>query len=137
MSDEYFIEPDDVSTLALDWGTIKWTTSPEVNGAERFSCGVVLLEPGDGHELHTHPNSDEILFFISGEGEQTVAGETRDVAAGDTIFIPEGIEHSTINTGWEPLKFLAIYAPPGPEEVVAESPGAEIIPAGEIPTSDD
>lgn len=136
MSDQYFVSDEDVSTLMLDWGTIKWTVSPEVNDAERFSAGIVNLEPGDGHDLHTHPDSEEILFVISGEGEQTVDGETREIGPGDTIYIPEGIEHGTINTGWETLKFLAIYAPPGPEEVIAEDPNCEILPPGELPTRD-
>lgn len=137
MSEKYFIGSDDVPTLQLDWGTIKWTVSPEETDSEAFSAGVVVLDPGDGHDVHTHPESEEILYVLSGEGEQMVDGETREVSAGDTIYIPADIEHSTINTGWEPLRFLAVYAPPGPEEVIAETPGCKILPPGEIPTRED
>jgi oxalate decarboxylase/phosphoglucose isomerase-like protein (cupin superfamily) len=133
MSDQYFVDSEDVSTQVFDWGTLKWMATPAVNGSERFSAGVVQLEPGKGHDLHTHPDSDEILYVVGGEGEQTVAGETREVSAGRMIFVPAGVEHGTHNTGWETLKLLAVYAPPGPEEQLAELPECTVLPAGELP----
>lgn len=132
----HYVDPDDVDTQQFDWGTLKWMATPEVTGGERFSAGVVLLEPGKGHELHTHPDSDEILYVISGEGEQTVAGDTREITAGEMVNVPAGVEHGTVNTGWETLKLLAVYAPPGPEDVLADLPGCTIVSAGEIPTRD-
>jgi oxalate decarboxylase/phosphoglucose isomerase-like protein (cupin superfamily) len=132
----HFVEPDDVDTQQFDWGTLKWMATPSVNDSERFSAGVVLLEPGKGHELHTHPDSDEILYVVSGTGEQTVADEVRDVEAGEMVYIPAGVEHGTVNTGWETLKLLAVYAPPGPEDVLADLPDCTIVPAGEVPTRD-
>jgi len=132
--EEYFITPDDVESQLFDWGVLKWMSTPEVTGGKRFSAGVVKLEPGKGHERHTHPDSDEILFVIRGEGEQEVAERTREIGAGDMVFVPEGVEHGTVNTGWEPLLLLAVYAPPGPEDVLRELPGCEIVPPGELPT---
>lgn len=137
MSDSNFIGSEDVETQLFDWGTLKWMATPEVNDSERFSAGVVNLEPGKGHDIHTHPDSDEILYIISGEGEQTVAEDTREVGPGEMIYIPAGVEHGTINTGWETLQLLAVYAPPGPEDVLADLPECEIVPAGEIPTRED
>ena len=133
---EYVIEPDDVDSQVFDWGVLNWMSTPEVTGGERFSAGVVKLEPGKGHERHTHPDSDEILYVIRGEGEQEVADETRGIETGDMVFVPERVEHGTVNTGWEPLLLLAVYAPPGPEEVLADLPDCEIVPAGDLPTTD-
>lgn len=137
MSETHFVSSEDVPTQLLDWGTIKWTSKPGVTDAERFSVGVVLLEPGKGHDIHTHPDSEEVLYVVSGEGDQTVAGETREVGQGDTVHIPAGVEHGTQNTGWEPLKFLAIYSPPGPEEEVSNLPECETLLPGELPVRDD
>jgi len=135
MSDaEFVVGTEDVESQVFDWGVLKWMSTPDVTGGDRFSAGVVKLEPGKGHERHTHPDSDEILYVIRGEGEQEVADETRDVEAGDMVFVPEGVEHGTVNTGWEPLLLLAVYAPPGPEEVLGNLPEAEIVPPGELPT---
>ncbi|MFB6103127.1 MAG: cupin domain-containing protein [Haloplanus sp.] len=137
MSERTFISSEDVSTQLFDWGALKWMATPDVSGSERLSAGVVNLEPGKGHEIHTHPDSDEILYVIGGEGEQTVDGESREVGPGDMIYIPAGVEHGTTNTGWDTLQLLAVYAPPGPEDVLADLPECEVVPAGEIPTRDE
>ncbi|AKU09431.1 cupin domain-containing protein [Haloferax gibbonsii] len=133
VSEKRFVQADDVETIQLDWGTLKWMNTPEVTGSEGFSAGVVLLEPGKGHERHTHPDSEEILYILGGEGEQTIEDETRTVSAGDMVHIPSGVEHSTINTSWEPLRFLAVYCPPGPEAVIREDDDATVFPPGEFP----
>ncbi|ELZ61084.1 MULTISPECIES: cupin domain-containing protein [unclassified Haloferax] len=133
VSEKRFVQPDDVETIRLDWGTLKWMNTPEVTGSEGFSAGVVLLEPGKGHERHTHPDSEEILYILGGEGEQTIEDETRTVGAGDMVHIPSGVEHSTINTSWEPLRFLAVYCPPGPEAEIRADDDATVFPPGEFP----
>ncbi|REA02827.1 cupin [Haloferax sp. Atlit-6N] len=133
VSEKRFVQADDVETIQLDWGTLKWMNTPEVTGSKGFSAGVVLLEPGKGHERHTHPDSEEILYILGGEGEQTIEDETRTVGAGDMVHIPSGVEHSTINTSWEPLRFLAVYCPPGPEAVIREDDDATVFPPGEFP----
>lgn len=133
VAEKRFVRSDDVETIQLDWGTLKWLSTPEVTGAEAFSTGVVVLEPGKGHERHTHPDSEETLYFLSGEGVQTVEDEEQEVSAGDAIYIPAGVEHSTQNTGWEPLRFLAMYGPPGPEAEIRDSKEATVLPPGELP----
>ena len=115
------------------WGTLKWMNTPEVTGAEEFSTGIVQLDPGEGHERHDHPDSEEILYVVNGEGTQTVADDEFDIAVGDMVHIPAGVMHSTVNTGWEPLKLVAVYGPPGPEDVLAQHPDCEILPPGELP----
>jgi oxalate decarboxylase/phosphoglucose isomerase-like protein (cupin superfamily) len=55
------------------------------------------------------------------------------VRAGDTIYIGTAVYHSTINTGWSPLRLLAIYNPGGPEQALAALPDFREIPAGEYP----
>ncbi|MFC6724735.1 cupin domain-containing protein [Halobium palmae] len=74
-----FVTPEDVESLSFDWGVLKFLNAPDVTGSERFSAGVVKLEPGKGHERHTHPESDEILYVLRGEehGQGTL---DRDVA---------------------------------------------------------
>ena len=133
MTDENrFIKPEDVETLQFDWGRIKWLSIPDVTGSERLSAGIVQLAPKEGHERHNHPDSEEILYAISGEGIQTIDGDERRITAGEMVHIPAGIYHSTINATWEPLRLLAIYAPPGPEEVLREDPENSILPAGDL-----
>ncbi|WP_135663161.1 cupin domain-containing protein [Halorhabdus rudnickae] len=137
MSDhEFFVEPDDVESQLFEWGVLKWLNTPDTTGNERFSAGVVKLEPGKGHDRHTHPDSDEILFVIRGQGKQEVADRTREIEAGELVYVPEGVEHGTVNTGWEPLLLLAVYAPPGPEEVLGNHPDCETVPPGKLPLAE-
>lgn len=127
------VRPDDVETQVFDWGALKWLSTPGVTDADRFSAGVVELQPGEGHDRHNHPESEEILYVVAGEGRQTVEDEEFDVAPGDLVHIPEGIYHSTINTGWKPLELVAIYAPPGPERQLRDDPDSTVLPPGEVP----
>jgi mannose-6-phosphate isomerase-like protein (cupin superfamily) len=73
---------------------------------------------------------------VSGEGEQTIGGETDDISSGEMVYIPAGVEHGTANTGWDSLELLAVYTPPGPEDVLGDLPECTIVPAGEIPTQE-
>jgi oxalate decarboxylase/phosphoglucose isomerase-like protein (cupin superfamily) len=53
------------------------------------------------------------------------------VRSGASIYIPQGVYHSTINRTWEPLRLLVVYSPPGSERLLREIPGCEVVPAGE------
>jgi oxalate decarboxylase/phosphoglucose isomerase-like protein (cupin superfamily) len=129
----YFNQADDVEMLAFDWGTIAITVSPEASGAERFSAGIVVMQPGGGHGRHTHPGVEEIIHVISGAGEQMVEDEAgrpvvRKVGPGTSIYVPESRYHSTSNIGDGPMTVFVVYAPTGPEEILRTLPGCEISP---------
>ena len=70
VNDCYVVQANDVETVAFDWGNVKIFSEPKVTGAQRMSFGQVVLQPGMGHERHNHPGCDEIIFVLSGEGEQ-------------------------------------------------------------------
>ena len=67
-----FVTPASVETQVFDWGTIKWLSEPRVTATERFTMGVVLLQPGKGHARHNHPGTEEILYVVSGQGKQMI-----------------------------------------------------------------
>ena len=124
----------DVETLAFDWGNVKLLSTPAVAGGATMTFGMVVLEPGKGHSRHDHPDADEILFIISGEGEQMLDDKPAvPIRPGACIYIPRGVFHSTLNTGWEPLRFAVVYAPAGTEKVLRTLPDVTIVPAGAIP----
>jgi oxalate decarboxylase/phosphoglucose isomerase-like protein (cupin superfamily) len=137
MSDDskYFVHPNEVDAFGFDWGQLALTVGPEVNGATRFSGGVVDVKPGQGHARHNHPGAEEIIFVISGTGEQMVEDEngtpiTRKVGPGSTIYVPESRYHSTLNTGDSPMQLFVVYAPAGPELALRGLPDFRIIKAG-------
>ena len=137
VSGQRFVTPDDVETMVFDWGTIKWLSERRVTGSAA-AAGLVILEPGKGHLRHNHPGSEEVLYYISGEGEQMVEDDDgrpmfRHVRPGDATFIPAGVFHGTENTGWEPMRLLAIYDPGGPEALLRELPECRVLPPGVLP----
>jgi oxalate decarboxylase/phosphoglucose isomerase-like protein (cupin superfamily) len=125
------VDPATLPTMTFDWGVIK----PLVSGdSPAVSMMHVILLPGKGHDRHNHPNSDEILYILAGEGDQMVDDrEPFRVRPGQTVFIPKGAFHSTLNTGYEPMVILAIYAPAGAEEVLKELPDYREVSAGTAP----
>ena len=134
--ERFFVYPKDVDAFGFDWGRLALTVGPEVNGATTFSGGVVDLPSGKGHTRHNHPGAEEIIFVISGEGEQMVEDEagtpvTAKVTAGCTVFVPASRYHSTLNTGTGPMQLFVVYSPAGPERALRELADFRIIPAGQ------
>ena len=126
------VEPDSLPTVTFGWGMTKWLVEPATTAGAKLTLGEVVVLPGQGHGRHNHPGSEEILYFLSGEGEQVIDdGEPFRVVAGDTVYIAEGVFHSTMNTGWEPMRALALYNPAGPEADLASLPDAKSLAAGE------
>jgi oxalate decarboxylase/phosphoglucose isomerase-like protein (cupin superfamily) len=130
----YVVYGDDVESLVFEWGTLKFLSEPAVTGAQRFSFGMVILAPGKGHERHNHPGVDEIIFVVSGEGDQMIDDQPPiRVRPGASIYIPADVYHSTVNTGWEPLRLLVVYAPAGPERLLRDLPGCTVLAPGDVP----
>ena len=130
-----FVYTKDVHTFAFDWGRLALTVAPEVNGATRFSGGVVDQQKGQGHSRHNHPGAEEIIFVISGNGEQMVEDENgspivREVGPGCTVYVPESRFHSTTNTGDGPMQLFVVYSPAGPEQALRELPDFRLVPPG-------
>lgn len=130
-----FVYPNDVDAFEFDWGKLSLTVAPETNGAKRFSGGVVDLPSGEGHSRHNHPGAEEIIFVISGRGEQMVEDPdgnpvTQEVGPGCTIFVPESRFHSTRNTGTGPMQLFVVYSPAGPELALRTLPDFRVIKSG-------
>jgi oxalate decarboxylase/phosphoglucose isomerase-like protein (cupin superfamily) len=128
------VDPAALPTMSFDWGVIKPLVSTDNTEDPDVSLMHVVLLPGQGHERHNHPDSDEILYILSGQGEQMVDdSQTFPVSAGQAVWIPKGQFHSTVNTGWEPLTLLAVYAPAGAEQALKGLPDYRELSPGEAP----
>lgn len=128
------VDPNEVPTNTFEWGAIKWFVAPSLTEGAAMTLGEVVLLPGQGHDRHNHPESEEILYVLSGEGEQMLDDEEPfPVHAGDVIYVPTGVFHSTMNTGWAPLRLLAIYNPGGPEGDLKGLPDFQELKPGEHP----
>jgi mannose-6-phosphate isomerase-like protein (cupin superfamily) len=83
------------------------TTSP----IERCSLAEEVLPVGAAVGRHHHLLTEEVYYILRGRGRMTVGAETREVAAGDAVFIPRGQTHTLVNTGVEPMTILLVCGP--------------------------
>ena len=69
---------------------------------------------------HFHCAMEEAFYILSGEGEFRLGTETHRVTAGDYVACPPGPEgaHSLVNTGTQPLAYLAMSTMPTTDVVV-------------------
>lgn len=128
------VDPTALPIQTFEWGAIKWLVSPASEDGAALTFGEVVLLPGRGHDRHNHAESEEVLYVLSGEGEQTVDdGEPFPVRAGDTIYVRRAVYHSTRNTGWTPMRLLAVYNPGGAELALAALPDFREEPPEAVP----
>jgi mannose-6-phosphate isomerase-like protein (cupin superfamily) len=77
---------------------------------ESMSAGLYVLAAGaiDGQSPHTE---DEVYVVLAGRGRFTAGDKTRDVKAGDSIFVLAGEEHRFHDISAE-LHLIVFFAPP-------------------------
>lgn len=73
---------------------------------------AMTIAPGESIGAETHPDHDQVLFFVDGEGEAVLDGESSPVGPGDFVFVHAGVHHDFRNTGDTPLRIATAYAPP-------------------------
>jgi oxalate decarboxylase len=66
------------------------------------------------HELHWHPNSDELRYYIEDRGRMTVyalgsEAQAFDYQGGDFGYLPKSMPHDIENTGTTKLRYLELW----------------------------
>ena len=103
----------DAAQLAIernDWGTLQWVCSGKLMPGAEQTVGLATILPGKQNPVHYHPNCEEVLFVISGEGVQSYDDRTVALKTGMTIRIPPNVKHNLTNTGKEPLRTLVSFS---------------------------
>lgn len=73
---------------------------------------IMSIPPGEDIGMEIHPDNDQVLLFIQGEGEAVLNGEEANIKSGDVILVRAGTEHNFMNTGMDDLKIITTYSPP-------------------------
>jgi mannose-6-phosphate isomerase-like protein (cupin superfamily) len=100
---------DKVAAEKSPWGTLRWLMNAKLDAGSPLTVGVAEINAGQSNPLHLHPNSDEVIYVLSGSCEQRVGDETVILKAGDTLRIPAGVPHQAKALGNEPLKSIVVY----------------------------
>ncbi|MFO0663648.1 MAG: cupin domain-containing protein [Polyangiaceae bacterium] len=76
-----------------------------------FDCALACeLSVGGSVGKHIQETCAEVLVFVEGEGEVTVADMTGMMRPSATVVVPQGETLSIRNTGNIPLRYLIIKA---------------------------
>lgn len=126
-----FMLSADTPPEVLDWGQLRWMSSPPATGAKDLTVIEVNITPGNGHDFHKHPDQEEVIYVISGDVEQWLDTDKRVLGPGDSVFIGADVVHASFNIGNTDVKLIAILGP-----CVGEA-GYELVDvAGESPWKD-
>ncbi|GAA5482701.1 cupin domain-containing protein [Haloferula sargassicola] len=88
-----------------------WLCRPGIADSEALQICRAVLPGGEGHDFHTHPELEEVIYVLEGEVEQWVEKERRLLTAGQVAVIPAGVVHATFNPGEADAMILAILSP--------------------------
>jgi mannose-6-phosphate isomerase-like protein (cupin superfamily) len=92
------------------WGTLQWVCNEELMPGSAQTVGLATILPGKHNPVHYHPNCEEVLYVISGQGLHSYDGRTIPLKAGMTIRIPAKVKHNLVNTGTETLRTLVSFS---------------------------
>lgn len=95
-------------------GKFRILLDEEIAGARNFSLLLNEMHSETGSE-HAH-EVEHAFFILSGRGKYSIGDKEYDVGPGMALFAPAGAMHRLRKVGPEPLSYLVIYAPPGPEK---------------------
>jgi mannose-6-phosphate isomerase-like protein (cupin superfamily) len=73
---------------------------------------VMSIPPGGEIGSEVHPDVDQVLVFVQGEGQAILDGEKSAVSVDRLVHVPAGTRHNFVNTGKADLRLYTIYAPP-------------------------
>jgi mannose-6-phosphate isomerase-like protein (cupin superfamily) len=99
------------SFITADGSAIRELAGPSWTPARRQSLAEATLDPGGETAEHYHPQSEELYYFVTGEGRMRLAEEETEIGAGDCVVIPPGTPHKLWNSGPGPLVLLCCCAP--------------------------
>ena len=78
---------------------------------DRLNNLEINIEPGFQIPPHTHDNSSEFFYAVSGQCEFLDDTEWKTIKKGDAFKAPQGITHSIKNTGSETLVLFSTFSP--------------------------
>src|SRR6266576_531314 len=79
--------------------------------SEKYFCDLYCLKPGQDQRIHSHAESDKIYLVLRGTGLFHIAGEEKELAAGETVIARPGQDHGVRNSASEDLVLLVFMTP--------------------------
>lgn len=87
---------------------------------DSLNFNMYCIEPGQRNPLHRHPITEEVLFFVEGEGECVVGKEITKVTPRTVVWVPKDAPHEIINAGATRMIVILAQAPTPCEHVYVD-----------------
>jgi mannose-6-phosphate isomerase-like protein (cupin superfamily) len=84
--------------------------SPQNCSTKNLSIQISEVPIGSEQPIHDH-EPEQCYYIIKGKGLMMIEGESKEVTAGDAVYIPSSLKHGIKNIGNEVLEYLTANAP--------------------------
>jgi quercetin dioxygenase-like cupin family protein len=89
---------------------VRWLVTRDSVGATKTVFGVTIFPPGARHEIHRHPNAEEVEYLTSGHGIAYVGEDAIELGPGEAVFVPLNAYHGFENTSAGETVMVWCYA---------------------------
>ena len=84
--------------------------SPKNSSTQNLSIQISEVPVGSEQPIHNH-EPEQCYYIIKGKGLMVIEEESREVFAGDAVYIPSNLKHGIKNIGDDVLEYLTANAP--------------------------
>ena len=107
------VHESSIEALSLPGRDLRWVITQENVAAQHCTMCTIEVEPGQTvRPAHSHPNGEEIIYIIQGEGRVMIDGVVGPVKQGCAVLFPQGSIHMLQNSGDVQMKVACFFAPP-------------------------
>jgi quercetin dioxygenase-like cupin family protein len=89
---------------------VRWLITKDSVGASKTVFGVTFFPAGASHELHRHPNAEEVEYLVSGSGIAYVGDDAVELGPGEAVFVPQNAYHGFENNSDAEVVMAWCYA---------------------------
>lgn len=91
---------------------MRWLANEDSLPAKNLSVCVIRVDPGETvRPAHSHPNSEELIYIITGSGKVMIEDKVAPVKTGSAVLFQQGKVHMLKNTGDVEMKVICFFAP--------------------------
>lgn len=102
-----------VEALGLPGRALRWVITKKNVNAQHCTMCVIEVAPGQTvRPAHSHPNGEEVIYIVEGNGRVMIDGVVEPVHSGSAVLFPQGAIHMLQNSGDVLMKVACFFAPP-------------------------
>ena len=122
------VHESDVEEKLVPGRYIRWVADEKTLQPKYLSSCIIRVQPGETvRPAHAHPEGEELIYIISGDGHVWIDGEIGEIREGSVILFEQGKVHMVRNSGTEEMKAVCFFAPPTGLENYQMHEGVEFV----------